>query len=63
MVNLDEESWGDVVLNKGFSGFFIVGEDISAMAIPHKSYVSPEITHHNITDDPPLGVLNFLHTL
>lgn len=30
MLNLGEESWGDVELNNGFSGFFIVvGEDIS----------------------------------
>lgn len=31
MLNLGEESCGDVELNNGFSGFFIVvGEDISA---------------------------------
>lgn len=42
MLNLGEESCGDVELNSGFSGFFIVvGEDISAEEKGHIQAAGP----------------------
>jgi len=51
VLSLGEESWGEVGLNKGFSGFFIVGEDISATEKQCNSDISLEAclrTHHSV---------------
>lgn len=39
MLSLEEESCGEVGLNKGFSGFFMVGDDMSGGEETHTHLV------------------------